>query len=162
MLSPENLAIIDEVMSNRIGEFLSFVNDSMMEGQEYLPVAQGEVDRLRPAVEAVKKARRAEPWTTYKIADGSLVWGEYEWVGELQFFEEVDEPVTLLKETWVCVSREQIVVGPKPGCPNCGGEMPVEDDDAARTFCSEACYEEDRASTLADRARDEAKFDPVQ
>lgn len=102
-------------------------------------------------------------WTTYKIANGDLVWGEYEWVSDLNFFEEVDEPATLLKETWVCVGREEIVVGARgPSCPNCGCDLTETtgvkvEDDSPPVFCSPECWAEDWASTLADRARDEAK-----
>lgn len=51
-------------------------------------------------------------WTTYRMADGSLVFGEYAWVENEEFFEELDEPVKVVKETWVLQKTEMVVFEP--------------------------------------------------
>jgi hypothetical protein len=46
--------------------------------------------------------------TTYRMADGSQVYGEYSFVTDLEFFDESDEPVELVKETWILRFREHV------------------------------------------------------
>jgi hypothetical protein len=48
--------------------------------------------------------------TTYRMANGDLIYGEYSYVGDLEFFEDSDEPTELVKETWVLVSSEQLTI----------------------------------------------------
>lgn len=51
-------------------------------------------------------------WTTYRMADGSLIFGDYAWVEHSEFFEEADEPVHVIKETWVLQSSEEVIFHP--------------------------------------------------
>ena len=41
--------------------------------------------------------------TTYRRADGELIWGEYSYVHDLEFFEDEQhcDGVDLIKEVWV-------------------------------------------------------------
>lgn len=55
-----------------------------------------------------------QEWTTYEMADGSLVCGEYAFVTELEFFDDNPEPTELVKAVWVLRSVEPYVVLP-PG-----------------------------------------------
>ena len=48
---------------------------------------------------------------TYRMADGSLVWSEYDLVWDEEFFEEVDEPIDVTVETWVRVSTKTVTYG---------------------------------------------------
>lgn len=43
----------------------------------------------------------------YKMADGTLVGCEFTYVGELEFFDDADEPVELIRETIVLVQSER-------------------------------------------------------
>jgi hypothetical protein len=52
-------------------------------------------------------------WTTYKMEDGSLVWGEYSFVTEVEFFEGVTEPTRVIKETWILQDTEVVVFEPE-------------------------------------------------
>lgn len=103
----------------------------------------------------------AEPWTTYKMADGSLIWGEYEWVSDTNFFDDSDEELQVVRERWVCIERETITLNHVNRCPNCGVDLAETgvkvEDDSPPVFCSSECYDEDIATKLADEARDEAK-----
>lgn len=37
---------------------------------------------------------------TFKLADGELVYGEFGWVTDLDFFDDIDEPIELIEERW--------------------------------------------------------------
>jgi hypothetical protein len=47
-----------------------------------------------------------ETKTTYEMADGSDIYGEYDYVEQLEFFDGGDEPVDLVKKVWVLQSAE--------------------------------------------------------
>lgn len=51
-------------------------------------------------------------WTTYRMEDGSSICGEYAWVENEEFFEDIDEPVRVVKETWVLQSTEVVTFDP--------------------------------------------------
>lgn len=55
-----------------------------------------------------------EPFVTYRLADGSLIYGEYTFMCEDDTWTngDLDEPVDVVKETWVCVERECITFKP--------------------------------------------------
>jgi hypothetical protein len=46
-----------------------------------------------------------ETFTTYKMADGDLIYGEFGWVEHTEFFDDADEPTPLIKEVWVLQER---------------------------------------------------------
>lgn len=46
------------------------------------------------------------------MEDGSAIWGEYAWVENEAFFEDVGEPVKVIKETWVLQKSEIVVFHP--------------------------------------------------
>lgn len=50
------------------------------------------------------------PFVTYRMADGSLVASEYEFVTQTEWFDEdtFDEDTVVIKETWALVSTETI------------------------------------------------------
>ena len=56
--------------------------------------------------------------TTYRNADGEPVAGEYEWVTEMDWWEEsdIDQPCDVLKQEWVCQSTEVIHLTPTGWC----------------------------------------------
>lgn len=59
---------------------------------------------------------------TYKRADGDLIYGEFGWVCEPEYFEDDDEPTEYVKETWVLQSSETFTHRPSgwEQCPLCG------------------------------------------
>lgn len=63
--------------------------------------------------------------TTYKQADDGLVWGEFGWVTDLEFFDDHDgDPIELVKEVWVRESIETITHHPTPCfCPTCDPQL---------------------------------------
>lgn len=54
----------------------------------------------------------SKEWVTYRLADGSLIWGEYAFVTETEFFEDLDYPVDVIKETWVLQDSETVNFAP--------------------------------------------------
>lgn len=59
--------------------------------------------------------------TTYKRADGELIWGDYAHVSDLEFFEEerYDQAgVKIVKEVWVRSEVEEIHLHPDE-CYSC-------------------------------------------
>jgi len=53
--------------------------------------------------------------TCYRMADGSLIWGEYATVEDIEFFEGDSEPTELVVEKWTLASRETVTYHP-PAC----------------------------------------------
>ncbi len=53
-------------------------------------------------------------WTTYRRADGEMIYGEYTFVTELEWFESDDEPTDLIEETWVLQSARKLTVNERP------------------------------------------------
>lgn len=51
-------------------------------------------------------------WTTYRMEDDSLIWGDYAFVENSEFFEGVTEPTKVVKETWILQSSEVVVFEP--------------------------------------------------
>ncbi len=41
-----------------------------------------------------------DPMTTYRRADGEPIWGQFDFVQHEEFFEELDEPLEVVVETW--------------------------------------------------------------
>lgn len=57
-----------------------------------------------------------ETMTTYKRADGEMIWGEYAHVGDLEFFEDEardQEGVKIIKEVWTLDESEEIHLHPE-------------------------------------------------
>lgn len=53
--------------------------------------------------------------TTYKRADGELIWGDYAHVGDLEFFEDETftmEGVKIVREVWTRTEVEEIHLHP--------------------------------------------------
>lgn len=50
--------------------------------------------------------------TTWKLADGGLIVDEYSFVTSDDWFDDIDEPVELTKEVWVCQSSEFVKIYP--------------------------------------------------
>jgi hypothetical protein len=61
-----------------------------------------------------------DPFITYAMADGDLIFGEYQFTTELDDFDDRDEEVRLIKRTYKLLSTEEIVL-PDP--------YPIEDDE---------------------------------
>lgn len=53
-----------------------------------------------------------DSFTTYRMADGSLIYGEFTFVTESEFFDGIDIPTEVVKETWSLVSRETVTFTP--------------------------------------------------
>jgi len=54
----------------------------------------------------------SETKTTYRLADGSMIYGEYSYVDGLDGWWDDDEPVELVKEIWTLVSSERFTYEP--------------------------------------------------
>ena len=51
-------------------------------------------------------------WVTYRMADGSQIWGDYAWVENPEFFDDVVESTKVIKETWILQESETVVFEP--------------------------------------------------
>lgn len=51
-------------------------------------------------------------WITYRMEDGSPIFGEYAWVTQEEFFDDVDEPTRVIKETWTLAESEVVTFNP--------------------------------------------------
>ena len=78
---------------------------------------------------------RDEQWkreTRYRMEDGSLIWGEYGWVHDPDFFYDGDT-VRVVAEVYEMrlVERRVEVHGSRPLCPLCegDGDVPTGEDD---------------------------------
>lgn len=56
----------------------------------------------------------ANTMTTYRMADGSEVYGEFSIVLDEEYFTEGDEKVEVVKEVWRCVERVWITYNESP------------------------------------------------
>lgn len=72
---------------------------------------------------------RTETLVTYKMADGSLIGGEFSWTTGTEFFDDCDEPADVVREVWQLVTRESLRLNP-PGymkaCEACDTEGVVD------------------------------------
>jgi len=61
--------------------------------------------------------------TTYEMKDGSLIYGEYTFVTDLEFFDDILDPLEIIKKEWVLVEEaEGDIIPPHHLCPECHGE----------------------------------------
>ena len=65
--------------------------------------------------------RNEPPFIVYAMADGELVFGEYEFVTGTEWWDDRDEEVRLIKRTYRLISEEEITL-PDPN--------PIEDESA--------------------------------
>jgi len=59
---------------------------------------------------SIKDYKVGDTWTTYCRADGEMIYGDYSFVTELEWFEEDYEPTSLVQQTWQLVETTQITV----------------------------------------------------
>jgi hypothetical protein len=69
-----------------------------------------------------------EPFTTYRLADGELIFGEYSFVTDPDFFDDCDERIEVIKEVWQLVDEQLLFFGPPHVCPECGETVENEGD----------------------------------
>ena len=62
---------------------------------------------------------RPKTKTTYRMKNGDLIYGKYDYVEDLEYFDDADDSCELVKETWVLVSSEHLTYP----------EREIEDDD---------------------------------
>jgi hypothetical protein len=53
-----------------------------------------------------------DAFTTYRMADGSQIYGEFSFVTETEFFDDYDGPIAVIKEEWRLASRTEVVFKP--------------------------------------------------
>lgn len=52
--------------------------------------------------------------------------GEYAWVTDPEWFDDIDEPVTVTRQQWQLICEDRVTFHPKTElCPTCGGEGTV-------------------------------------
>lgn len=66
--------------------------------------------------------------TTYKRADRDLIYGEYGWVTDLDYFDDADDPIELVEEVWERRSTRRIVKLPNAYSCAVEDEEPCEED----------------------------------
>lgn len=55
-----------------------------------------------------------ESWTTYELADGDLIMGEFGWVTDTDFFDDLDDQVEVIRREWKLVKVDRVMFGPPP------------------------------------------------
>lgn len=60
---------------------------------------------------AVDVQERPRTWTTYRMANGEPIWGDYAWVDSPEFFDDLDEPIEVVKEVWVLQNSDVVTFG---------------------------------------------------
>ena len=83
--------------------------------------------KLRDAILASQPERVECPtMTIYRRADGEPIYGEYDFVTQTEWFEDIDEPVELIMEDWSLTGSKLVTLYPAlwtyEPCPNCGEE----------------------------------------
>ncbi len=76
---------------------------------------------------SVQRAVAGDYMTTYHRVDGEFINGDFGWVTDLDWFDDLDGPIELVRTTWRC--EAQAHVRRSPGmtlCPLCEGEGVVE------------------------------------
>jgi len=51
-----------------------------------------------------------EPFITYEMADGTDIYGEFQFVTDLAFFDDRSDDIRLTKRTYQLVSEEEILL----------------------------------------------------
>lgn len=70
------------------------------------------MDVKRNAFDLLVRAPSTPHKITYRRADNELICGEFDYVEQLEYFENDDEPTKLIKETWLLVKSEVFTVRP--------------------------------------------------
>ena len=55
-----------------------------------------------------------ETMITYRLASGDLIYGQYGWVTDSDYFDDVDWPLEVVRETWQRMDSEPVTFEP-PG-----------------------------------------------
>jgi hypothetical protein len=63
-----------------------------------------------PQFDSPEPIAPSDEFTVYEMADGDLVFGEYQFVTDLDFFDDRDEEVKLIKRTYRLIAEEEIVL----------------------------------------------------
>lgn len=58
--------------------------------------------------------------TTYKLANGEPVLGEFSWVTDLDYFDDLEEPVEIIEQRWECVITQRRWLVPSTAYYSCG------------------------------------------
>ena len=66
--------------------------------------------------------------TTYKRADGEMIADEFGWVADIDYFEDLDEPIKLVREDWRRIKRIEFWHPDFGHCAECGEDVPLPDD----------------------------------
>jgi len=82
----------------------------------------------RPEMKNFAQAEPGDQAQTFQFENGDLVYGEYGWVTDFDFFEEHPEGV-VIRKTWVLVSVERRDLENEP-CEDCDTEGTFEEDGA--------------------------------
>lgn len=65
-------------------------------------------------LEAVQRREYEAPQRViYRLADGGLIWGEYDYVSDTEYFEDVDRPVDVIVEWWTLRSATTVTFKPR-------------------------------------------------
>jgi hypothetical protein len=95
-------------------QMLDVVTDlqRMLENARTNPHLLSQMRRMNEELDAMyaenQRLMAGKPWVTYRMEDGSDIYGEYAWVTDTEFFEESDE-CRVIKETWRLVDSEVVV-----------------------------------------------------
>ena len=69
---------------------------------------------------------------TYRMADGSLILGDYGYMAELDGWADDCDPCDVIEEEWVLVRSRTVRIGTNELCTKCGGDEYATMDDQGR------------------------------
>jgi hypothetical protein len=96
-------------------QMLDVVSDlqRLIENQRTDPHILEQLRRLNEELTALyaenQRLMNSKLWVTYRMEDGSDIYGEYAWVTGPEFFDDTDDECRVVKETWRLVGSEVLV-----------------------------------------------------
>lgn len=95
----------------------------------------------KDGIYAFGQAKVGHKTYTYQQVDGEPVYGEFGWVTDLDYFDERDGELLLLRKKWLLLDVEVITLPDRHACGLCGGTGTRQGMDANDNWCSEPCAE---------------------
>lgn len=78
--------------------------------------------------------------TTYRRADGALIWGDFAWTEDEEFFLTEELPVKAVRERWTLAERTEQWYPAAIPCCECGAEARIPTDwDAEQLLMCDEC-----------------------
>lgn len=67
------------------------------------------LEELRAVYAENQRLMEGKLWVTYRMEDGSDIYGEFAFVTDPEFFDDTDDECRVVKETWKLVTSEVVI-----------------------------------------------------